>query len=154
MVAPNGDRSHNSSSRYPTIERSEAFDVQTPSGGLVRNLNPDFNAVWVQAIMETIQRMASGARLWQLDAQEAAGLASRSAQVARELCSGWSERPAWARPWLWCLDERRKWGKKDGGVLGLVSTEKMQQHWKQAAEKETEYDDMRAQLNKIKFKLF
>jgi hypothetical protein len=35
------------------------FDAQTPSGGLVRNLNPDFNAVWVQAIMETIKRMAS-----------------------------------------------------------------------------------------------
>jgi hypothetical protein len=29
-----------------------------PSGGLVQNLNPDFNTVWVQAIMETIQRMA------------------------------------------------------------------------------------------------
>jgi hypothetical protein len=35
-------------------------------------------------------------------------------------------------------------------VLGLVSTEKAQQHWKQAAE-ETEYDGVRAQLNKIKF---
>jgi hypothetical protein len=58
MVALNGDRSRNSSSRYPTIGRLEASDVWTPSGGLVRNLNPDFNAVWVQAIMETIQRMA------------------------------------------------------------------------------------------------
>jgi hypothetical protein len=57
MVTPNGDRSHNSSSGYHTIERSDASDAQTPSAGLVRNLNPDFNAVWVQAIMETIQRM-------------------------------------------------------------------------------------------------
>jgi hypothetical protein len=57
MVAPNGDRSHNNSSRYPTIRRSEAFDARTTSCGLVWNLNPDFNIVWVQAIMETIQRM-------------------------------------------------------------------------------------------------
>jgi hypothetical protein len=26
--------------------------------GVVWNLNPDFNAIWEQAIMETIQRMA------------------------------------------------------------------------------------------------
>jgi hypothetical protein len=59
MVAPNGDRSNNTSSRYPTIGRSEASDAQTPSGGLVWNLNPDFNTVRVQAIMETIQRMGA-----------------------------------------------------------------------------------------------
>jgi hypothetical protein len=58
MVAPNGDRSCNNSSGYPTIGRSETSDAQTPSAGLVRNLNPDFNAVQVQAIMETIQRMS------------------------------------------------------------------------------------------------
>jgi hypothetical protein len=58
MVAPNGDRSHNSPSKYPTIRRSEAFDAQTPSGGLVQNMNPYFNTVRVQVIMETIQRMA------------------------------------------------------------------------------------------------
>jgi hypothetical protein len=57
MVAPSGDRSNNTSSRYSTIGRSEASDTWTPSGGLVQNLNPDFNAVWVQVIMETIQRM-------------------------------------------------------------------------------------------------
>jgi hypothetical protein len=45
MVAPNGDRLHNSSSRYPTIGRLEASDARTLSGGLVRNLNPDFNTV-------------------------------------------------------------------------------------------------------------
>jgi hypothetical protein len=58
MVAPNGDRSCNSSSGYPTIGRSETYDAQTPSTGLDQNLNPDFNAVWVHAIMETIQRMS------------------------------------------------------------------------------------------------
>jgi hypothetical protein len=58
MVAPNGDRPHNNSNRYATIGRSEASDARTPSSGLVRNLNPDFNAVRVQAVMETIQRMA------------------------------------------------------------------------------------------------
>jgi hypothetical protein len=58
MVALNGDRSHNNSRRYPTIGILEASDAWTPSGGLVQNLNPDFNTVWVQAIMETIQRMA------------------------------------------------------------------------------------------------
>jgi hypothetical protein len=57
MVAPNRDRSRNSSSEYPTIKRSETSDAQTPSVGLIQNLNPDFNVVQVQAIMETIQRM-------------------------------------------------------------------------------------------------
>jgi hypothetical protein len=59
MVAPNGDRSSNTSSRYPTIMRSETSDARTLNGGLARNLNPDFNAVRVQTIMETIQCMAS-----------------------------------------------------------------------------------------------
>jgi hypothetical protein len=58
MVAPNGDRSCNSSSGYPTIGRSETSNAQTPSAGLVQNLNPDFNVIRVQVIMETIQRMA------------------------------------------------------------------------------------------------
>jgi hypothetical protein len=84
MVAPNGDRSHNSSSKYPTIERSEAFDVRTPSGGLVRNLNPDFNAIWVQAIMETIQRMA-------LDGSSLAVLAQQG--LRRQTLSSQKNRP-------------------------------------------------------------
>jgi hypothetical protein len=58
MMAPNGDWLNNTSSRYLTIGRSEASDAQTPSGGLVQNLNPDFNIVRVQAIMETIQCLA------------------------------------------------------------------------------------------------
>jgi hypothetical protein len=57
MVAPNGDLSHNSSSRYPTIGRSEASNAQTPNDGMIRNLNPDFNAIRLQTIMESIQRM-------------------------------------------------------------------------------------------------
>jgi hypothetical protein len=75
MVALNGDRSHNNSNRYPTIERSEASDDRTPSGGLVQNLNPDFNAVWVQAIIETIQRMAP-------DGSPLAVLAQQGAEAA------------------------------------------------------------------------
>jgi hypothetical protein len=58
MVALDGDWARNSSSGYPTIGRSEVIDAQTPSVGLVWNLNPDFNAVRVHAIMETIQCMA------------------------------------------------------------------------------------------------
>jgi hypothetical protein len=57
MVAPNGDQSHNSSSRYPTIRRSKASDARMSSSGLVRNLNPNFNVIQVQAIMKTIQCM-------------------------------------------------------------------------------------------------
>jgi hypothetical protein len=34
MVAPNKDPSHNNSSRYPTIGRSEVFDARTPNVGL------------------------------------------------------------------------------------------------------------------------
>jgi hypothetical protein len=54
MMAPNGDRSRNNSSWYPTIGRSEKSHAQTPSVGLAQNLNPDFNVVRVQAIMVTI----------------------------------------------------------------------------------------------------
>jgi hypothetical protein len=54
MVAPNEDQPRHSSSGYPTIGRSEASDARTPSTRLIRNLNPDFNVVRVQAIMETI----------------------------------------------------------------------------------------------------
>jgi hypothetical protein len=58
MVALDGDRTRNNSSGYPTIGRSDATDAQTSSVGLVQNLNPDFNVVRVQAIMETIQRIS------------------------------------------------------------------------------------------------
>jgi hypothetical protein len=47
MAAPNEDPSCDRSSRYPTIRRSEASDARIPSAGLVRNLNRDFNAVWL-----------------------------------------------------------------------------------------------------------
>jgi hypothetical protein len=58
MVAMNGDPSHNRSNRYPTIGRSEVSDARNPSDGLVQNMNLNFNMVWIQAIMETIQHMA------------------------------------------------------------------------------------------------
>jgi hypothetical protein len=88
MVAPDGDRARNSSSGYPTIRRSEATDTQTPNTGLVQNLNPNFNVVWVQAIMETIQRMPPDGSPLALLAQqgvEAANLvgAEKSAGVPR-----------------------------------------------------------------------
>jgi hypothetical protein len=76
MVAPDGDRAHNSSSGYPTIGRSDATDAQTPSAGLDQNLNPDFNAVWVHAIMETIQRVAPDDSLLALLAQQGAEAAN------------------------------------------------------------------------------
>jgi hypothetical protein len=57
LVASDGDRACNSSSGYPTIGRSKVTDAQTPITGLVQNLNPDFNVVQVQVIMETIQHM-------------------------------------------------------------------------------------------------
>jgi hypothetical protein len=72
MVAPNGDRSHNSSSGYPTIGRSERSNAQTPSMGLAQNLNPNFNVVRVQAIMETIQHMAPDGSPLALVAQQRA----------------------------------------------------------------------------------
>jgi hypothetical protein len=57
MVAPTGDLSHNSSSRYATIGRSKAFDARTPKNGMIQNLNLDFNVMRLHTIMETIQRM-------------------------------------------------------------------------------------------------
>jgi hypothetical protein len=93
MVAPNEDQPRHSSSGYPTIGRSEASDARTPSTGLIRNLNPDFNDVRVQAIMETIQRMApDGSPLTLLAQQgaEAANLviAEKSTGVPRRKPSG------------------------------------------------------------------
>jgi hypothetical protein len=38
MVAPNGDPSHHSSSRYPTVGRSEASDARTPNTGMIQIL--------------------------------------------------------------------------------------------------------------------
>jgi hypothetical protein len=75
MVASNGDRSNNTSSRYPTIGRSEASDARTPSGGLVQNLNSNFN-VRVQAIIETIQRMAPDGSPLTILAQQGAKVAN------------------------------------------------------------------------------
>jgi hypothetical protein len=89
MVAPDGDRARNGSSGYPIIGRSEATDTQTPSAGLVQNLNPDFNVIWVQVIIETIQCMAlDGSSLALLAQQRAEAanhvVAEKSAGVPRE----------------------------------------------------------------------
>jgi hypothetical protein len=54
MVASAGGPSQNSSSRYPTIGRLEASDAQTLNDGMIRNLNPDFNAIRLQTILESI----------------------------------------------------------------------------------------------------
>jgi hypothetical protein len=51
MVGPDKGDSQNSSSKYPTINGSEASDAQTPSNNIVRNLNSDFNTVRLQTIM-------------------------------------------------------------------------------------------------------
>jgi hypothetical protein len=93
MVAPNEDQPRHSSSRYPTIGRSEVSDGRTPSTGLIRNLNTDFNVVRVQAIIETIQRMAPDCSPLALLAQqgaEAANLviAEKSTGVPRREPSG------------------------------------------------------------------
>jgi hypothetical protein len=54
MVAPTGGHSQNNFSRYPTIRRSEASDARTPNDGMIQNLNPDFIAIRLQTIMESI----------------------------------------------------------------------------------------------------
>jgi hypothetical protein len=103
-VAPNGDpvgiELHNNSSGYPTIGRSETSDAQTPSVGLVRNLNPDFNAVRIQAIMEIIQRMSPDGSPLALLAQQ--GAEAANLVVAEKSASGPRREPSaghndWAR---------------------------------------------------------
>jgi hypothetical protein len=59
MVSPVRAPSQNSFSRYPTIGRSEASDARTPNEEMIWNLNLNFNVVWLQTIMESIQCMAS-----------------------------------------------------------------------------------------------
>jgi hypothetical protein len=88
MVAPNGDRSSNNSNRYPTIRRSEASDARTSSGGLAHNMNPDFNIVWVQAIMETIQRMAPDGSPLAVLAQQGTEATNLSSLRSRPAFSG------------------------------------------------------------------
>jgi hypothetical protein len=81
----------NSSSGYPIIGRSEISDAQTPSAGLVRNLNPDFNVVRVQAIMETIQRMAPDGSPLALLAQQ--GAEATNLVIAEKSASGSRREP-------------------------------------------------------------
>jgi hypothetical protein len=102
-VAPNGDQSCNSSSEYPTIGRSETSDAQTPSVGLVQNLNSDFNTIRVQAIMEAIQRMTSDGSPLALLAQQGVEavnhvVAEKSAsRLQRESSVGHNDRARHAR---------------------------------------------------------
>jgi hypothetical protein len=58
MVALARAPSHNTSSQYPTIGRSEASDARRPEDRMIWNLNSDFNVVRLQTIMESIQCMA------------------------------------------------------------------------------------------------
>jgi hypothetical protein len=93
MVALNEDQPRYSSSGYPTIGRSEISDARTPSTGLIWNLDLDFNAVRVQAIMETIQRMAPDGSPLALLAQQGAEavnlvVAEKSTDVSRREPSG------------------------------------------------------------------
>jgi hypothetical protein len=103
MVAPNGNRSRNSSSGYPIIGRLETSNARTPSAGLAQNLNPDFNAVWVQAIMEIIQCMTPDGSPLALLAQQGAEamnliVAEKSAsRPRREPSAGRNDRARHAR---------------------------------------------------------
>jgi hypothetical protein len=56
MVGAVRGNSQNGSSKYLTIGGSEASDAQTPSNNAIQNLNPDFDAVRLQTIMESIQQ--------------------------------------------------------------------------------------------------
>jgi hypothetical protein len=91
IVAPNWDWSRNSSSGYPTIRTSKTYDAQTPHAGLVRNLNPDFNVVRVQEIMETIRRMSPDGSPLALLAQQGAEVANLI--VAEKSASGPQREP-------------------------------------------------------------
>jgi hypothetical protein len=67
-------------------------DAQTPSVGLVRNLNPDFNVVRVQTIMGTIQRMAPDGSPLALLAQQ--GAKAVNLVVAEKSASGPRREPS------------------------------------------------------------
>jgi hypothetical protein len=57
MVAPAGGPSQKCSSKYLTIGRSEVSDARTSTDGMIQNLNPDFNVIQLQTIIESTQRM-------------------------------------------------------------------------------------------------
>jgi hypothetical protein len=97
MVTLEGVQSQNSSSRYPTIRGSEASDAWTPSYRLVQNLNPDFNVMWLQTIMEPIQRMVPKGSLL-------ISLALQGAEAADHVIA--AERSPSGRGLLWELISR------------------------------------------------
>jgi hypothetical protein len=73
----------------PLLEDQRRLMPKTPSAGLVRNLNPDFNTVRVQAIMETIQRMTPDGSPLALLAQQGVEVANL---VAAEKSAGVPQR--------------------------------------------------------------
>jgi hypothetical protein len=83
MVAPAGAPTHKGSSRYPTIRRSEASDARTPNDGMIQNLNPDFNSLRLQTIMESIQRMT-------LEGSSLVALAHKGAEATNYVIAEWS----------------------------------------------------------------
>jgi hypothetical protein len=88
MVASAREPSHNNSSWYPTIGRSQASGARTSDEGMIRNLNPDFNVIWLQTIMESIQWMApKGSPL--------VALAQQGAKAANYVIAQWSANNPW-----------------------------------------------------------
>jgi hypothetical protein len=85
MVAPVGAPSQISSSRYPTIRGSEASHARTPNDRLIWNLNPDFNAMQLQTIMESIQCMVPECSSLIALAQQGAELAGQVIAVERSV---------------------------------------------------------------------
>jgi hypothetical protein len=57
MVGSARGNSHKISSKYPTIGGSATSDARTPNNNIVQNLNPDFNTMRLQTILELIQWM-------------------------------------------------------------------------------------------------
>jgi hypothetical protein len=82
MFALIGEPSNNSTSRYPTIGRSEASDARTPNAGMIWNLNPDFNIVRLHIIMKSIQHMA-------LEGSPLVAMAQQGAEVANLVVADW-----------------------------------------------------------------
>jgi hypothetical protein len=68
---------------------------------LVQNLNPDFNVVWVQATMETIQRMA-------LDGSPLVVLAQQGAEATNLVVAEKSVGFSWREPSVGDNDRARR----------------------------------------------
>jgi hypothetical protein len=91
MVGPARGNSQNSFSKYPIIGGSEASDARTPNSNIVRNLNPDFNTVRLQRIMESIQRMVPPDSSLITLAEQGVEAASNIVTVAPSAKNRWGE---------------------------------------------------------------